>query len=113
MLEDQRGGHDEVEAAAARRMDTHRCTFLVEAPLEQDESVLEVVAIFRQLQRRVEFRLSVGERGPPGRGMVSNELPEQTTGQAFDHVLVVEERASVDELMELATVLTRPVFAIA
>ena len=62
------GQHDgpqdvEPEASAARLLDAQRRAALLEPALQQDQPGLEVLAQFRQADRRVEAQLAVGVLG--------------------------------------------------
>src|SRR5581483_9749305 len=95
-LEREVGLDDEHEATPPRLLDPDRRAPLVEAPLEEDEPALEVVAELRELERRIEPHLLVGELGSPVTFVKAQQRPQDATGDALDEVLAVEARAPVD-----------------
>jgi hypothetical protein len=69
------------EPPAAGLLDAHGSLVLVEAPLQQDEAVLEVVAVRRELERWVESHLAVREVDPALSLVLADQRPQDAPMQ--------------------------------
>src|SRR4051812_47819010 len=88
----------EAELATPGLLDPQWRPPLVEAALEQDEAALEVVAERRQLQRRIQTHLAVGELRPARVEVIAQQPVEDPTRDALDQVVAVDERAAVNRV---------------
>src|SRR5262249_54270980 len=95
-FEQEFGVDNQPESASTALLDPDRRPPLLQASLQQDQAVLEVVSKLGQLERRVEADLPIAELDPAFLVVLSEQRPQQPAGDSFDQIVPIEEGAAVD-----------------